>query len=96
MRLTPNQLQDIRICVQQHLGLGTRLWLFGSRLDDSRRGGDVDLYAEPDQPVTLVPQLRCQLALKDALELDVDLIVAPPGQDDTPIARIAKRGEPLL
>jgi hypothetical protein len=47
MRLTPDQAQTIRSSVRLHLGMQSRVWLFGSRVDDQRRGGDVDLHVEP-------------------------------------------------
>ena len=46
MRLTPEQAQAIRQRIDTHMGKHARIWLFGSRVDDSRRGGDVDLYVE--------------------------------------------------
>ena len=44
MRLTPDQAQAIRQRICSHMGAQARIWLFGSRVDDGRLGGDVDLY----------------------------------------------------
>ena len=95
MRLTAEQAQTIRQHISSHLGSHARVWLFGSRVDDSRSGGDVDLYVEPKEPAGLVARLRCKGALADALDLNVDLVVQQPGRD-LPIYRIAKQhGVPL-
>ena len=40
MRLTPDQAQAIRERIRIHMGKQARIWLFGSRADDSRLGGD--------------------------------------------------------
>ena len=90
MRLTPDQAQAIRQRIHTHMGKHARIWLFGSRVDDSRRGGDVDLYVEPETAPDLTARLRCKSELADVLDLDVDLIVQQPDQD-LPIYRIAKR-----
>ncbi len=90
MRLTPEQADTIRQRVRRHMGAGARIWLFGSRADDTRRGGDVDLYVEPEVPPPLVARLQCSSELADALDLHVDLVVQQPGQD-LPIYRIARR-----
>ena len=95
MRLTPDQAEAIRSSIHLHMGMQSRIWLFGSRVDDQRRGGDVDLYVEPESPPKLMDRLRCKVALADALDLNVDLIVQQPGSD-LPIYRIARRhGVPL-
>ena len=95
MRLTTDQAEAIRSSVHLHMGMQSRIWLFGSRVDDKRRGGDVDLYVEPESLPTLMDRLRCKVALADALDLNVDLIVQQPGRD-LPIYRIARRhGVPL-
>ena len=95
MRLTPDQAQAIRERIRGCMGEQARIWLFGSRVDHTRRGGDVDLYVEPETAPDLVSSLRCRSALADALDLNVDLIVQQPGRD-LPIYRIAKRSEVAL
>jgi predicted nucleotidyltransferase len=44
MRLTTLEQQTIRDAALRHFGARARL--FGSRVDDSKRGGDIDLYIE--------------------------------------------------
>jgi predicted nucleotidyltransferase len=96
MRLNAEQTLAIRHAINAHLGEGARVWLFGSRVDDRRRGGDVDLLAEPQCPVPLSSTLACRSALGDALDLKVDLLVRQPGEPEQPIHRIAREtGEPL-
>ena len=95
MRLTPDQADTIRQRIRGCMGPQARIWLFGSRVDDSRRGGDVDIYVEPELAPSLESRLMCKSALADALDLNVDLIVQQPGRD-LPIYRIAKQsGVPL-
>ena len=91
MRLTPEQADTIRRRIRATMGQRARIWLFGSRVDDSRRGGDVDLYVEPEATPDLVTRLQCKSALSDALDLNVDLIAREPGCD-LPIYRIARQG----
>ncbi|MDE2082563.1 MAG: nucleotidyltransferase domain-containing protein [Burkholderiales bacterium] len=95
MRLTPDQARAIRQGIQRYMGEHARIWLFGSRVNDHRRGGDVDLYVEPETAPDLSARLRCRSELADALDMRVDLIVQQPDRN-LPIYSIAKRsGVPL-
>lgn len=94
MRLTPEQTHLIKRIIEREFDSGARVWLFGSRANDTRRGGDVDLYVESSHS-DLMRELRCKVDLEDALDLRVDLIAAAPG-DTRPIARIAKTQGILL
>lgn len=89
MRLTASQIEIIRQAARRNFGADVRLWLFGSRVDDARRGGDVDLYVEPAWGNTLLSALRCKISLEDSLDLHVDLVVKEPGKDK-PIYQLAK------
>lgn len=46
MRLTDKELKAIQSSFRKYFGENDRLWLFGSRADDTKRGGDIDLYVE--------------------------------------------------
>lgn len=48
MRLTELQRQTIKHVLLKHFGQNSELRLFGSRVDDNARGGDIDVYIEPD------------------------------------------------
>lgn len=62
MRLAPNQALLIRNLAAQLAGDSARIWLFGSRVRDDARGGDVDLLLELDTPVAEPAQLAASLA----------------------------------
>lgn len=46
MRLTPNQVSAIKQAAIRFFGPDATVLLFGSRADDSKRGGDIDLYIQ--------------------------------------------------
>lgn len=88
MRLTSFQRQAIKDEVARFMGDGVEVLLFGSRTDDSRRGGDIDLYLEArergDQQWRQV--LRLNAALQERLgEQKLDIILHQPGEPLQPI-----------
>lgn len=89
MRLTPDQIDTIKSTAQAVLGEGAQVTLFGSRVHDEQKGGDVDLYVETVQP-DLMKKIRCKVSLQDQLDMPVDLIIKPYG-DQSPISLIAKQ-----
>lgn len=46
MRLKPDQVASTKAIVAEHFGERAVVRLFGSQVDDSRKGGDVDLVVE--------------------------------------------------
>ncbi|MCX7103312.1 MAG: nucleotidyltransferase domain-containing protein [Methylobacter sp.] len=48
MRLTFSQAQITKSTVDRILGTSCKVWLFGSRVDDNARGGDIDLMIETE------------------------------------------------
>ena len=50
MRLTPTEIAAIKAAARDAFGETVVVRLFGSRVDDHRRGGDIDLHVEVDPP----------------------------------------------
>jgi predicted nucleotidyltransferase len=48
MRLSPQDADAIRSAARSCFGPTARVWLFGSRADDRRSGGDIDLLVDCD------------------------------------------------
>lgn len=91
MRLTIEEIAAIKLSAQEAFGPDAVVRLFGSRLDDSRRGGDIDLHvqvsdaqASPDRPARFRSLLERRVG-----ERDYDIIVAVAGTTATPIDRKA-------
>jgi predicted nucleotidyltransferase len=89
MRLTPAQIDTIKSTTQAVLGEGAQVTLFGSRVHDDQKGGDIDLYVETANQ-DLMKKIRCKVRLQDQLDMPVDLIVKPY-DDHSSISLIAKK-----
>ena len=46
MRLTNFQIDTIKNLAVKHFGQETTVYLFGSRTDDDKKGGDIDLFVK--------------------------------------------------
>ena len=92
MRLTPDQIHAIRTGAAQVAGPEARVWLFGSRVHDQERGGDVDLLLELDVPFGEPAQLAARLSAQVSRAMHgrkVDVIVKAPNLMHLPIHAIA-------
>lgn len=99
MRLSPEQLQAIHNLALQVAGDGARIRVFGSRLDDTARGGDVDLMLELNAPVANPALLAAQLSAKVSRVLlgrKVDVLISAPNLRRLPIHDIAYREGVLI
>jgi len=96
MRLNDDQARAILHCVRQQFGADAQVKLFGSRLDDSSRGGDVDLLVETAAAPTLLQRALAPMALERALTLPVDIVAVQRGHPGGAFARMARvRAQPL-
>ena len=100
MRLTEQQQATIQAVLRRHFGSTSRIRLFGSRADDTAKGGDIDLYIEPDiqSPDQIVEaRLNALADLHLALgEQKIDLLVRRQKGQELPIHRHAQEtGVPL-
>jgi predicted nucleotidyltransferase len=96
MRLTNSQLTIIKQTVANILGMDANVYLFGSRVDDMKKGGDVDLLIETQIDSKLLEKMRLQNELEAQLQLPVDLVITQYGKPQTPFQRIAFKHSILL
>ena len=91
MRLTKDATNSIRHIVNQTCE-DAKVWLFGSRVDDCRKGGDIDLYIEAGTEIEMMERLRLMSKLQRALGFrKIDLIIHTPNSPERPIFRTAKK-----
>jgi len=95
MRLSNKELQALHT-IMAALDPAGRVYLYGSRTDDARRGGDIDIYLQASQHIDLKARLRAQYRLEQACDTRVDLLVKNPTQADLPIHQIAVERGVLL
>jgi predicted nucleotidyltransferase len=101
MRLTPEQVNIIKRAVFDTFGDTARIWLFGSRVDDHKRGGDIDLLIETEETdVTRILKTELAFLVKLQRQLGdqkIDVLVDYPTRKVTPpIFEVAKQTGILL
>ena len=93
MRLNPDQSRAIVAATRDLAGADARVRLFGSRLNDDDRGGDIDLLVECPQPVARPVWLAAQIVarLQRLLgERRIDVLVVDPATALQPVHRVAQ------
>lgn len=94
MRVSLHDRDCIRQATLEVAGPRARAMLFGSRTDDQKRGGDIDLLIELAEPVQdslalsvrLAARIQCQIGLRK-----IDVLVADPATVESPLLRQARQ-----
>ncbi|MCD6430888.1 MAG: nucleotidyltransferase domain-containing protein [Deltaproteobacteria bacterium] len=95
MRLTNEQILTIKTIILRNFGSAAKLILFGSRLDDSKKGGDIDLLVETDlspkemflKKIATLGQLQRALG-----EQKIDLLTVATDTNNVPdVVEIARK-----
>ena len=89
MRLTPPQIETILAAIHSEAGAESRAILYGSRLDDQARGGDIDLLVECDHGLLPLQRAKLKIAIEARLGLPVDIQVLNRGAPPTAFQAIA-------
>ncbi len=92
MRLTPEEIDAIKAAAAEAFGPDAVVRLFGSRVRDDLRGGDIDLHIEWDGD----DEWRAKSLFEDAFHRRieprrVDLVFTRRGHSPKPIEEIALR-----
>jgi predicted nucleotidyltransferase len=77
MRLKEKHKEIIKNTAKHYFGEDVKIFLFGSRVNDELRGGDIDLYLETSSNENLLDRkLKMLVELKNKLgDQKIDLIV---------------------
>jgi predicted nucleotidyltransferase len=92
MRLEPEAIPPLLSAVREHFGADAEVWLFGSRTDDTKRGGDIDLYIETDIEREIVSRRSRLLRRLEKIYGDrkIDLAVRPRSRAPHRLHEIAR------
>ena len=75
MRLSQREIKIIKDKTEKFFGK-SKVILFGSRIDNNKKGGDIDLYIIPQQENNLyIKKLRLKSLLEDLLYKPVDIVI---------------------
>ena len=95
MRLSASQIEAIKQETEHFFGAQAEVWLFGSRVDDNQRGGDVDLFVRSgmsDADQLAAARFAFLARLKRRMgDRKIDLVLQREGGEVLPIHELARQ-----
>lgn len=97
MRISSVEHEAIAAASREAFPAGTRVVLFGSRLDENRRGGDIDLLVEWPGPMAAADAVDRRTRFTARLyrlldEQRIDVVMAQAAQPDArPVVEVARQ-----
>ena len=90
MRLKAKEIDSIKKVVNQFFK-DSQIYIYGSQLDDSKRGGDIDIYIVPkDRKKLLQKESKIKFLLQNMLYKPIDILIHRDFARD--IEKEAKKG----
>lgn len=93
MRLSEKERTAIRDTAAELFGDTCRVVLFGSRVDDTQKGGDIDLLIEVDEPAAeaLTQKIPFLVKVKQKIgDRKIDLVIRGSDSNNQPIHETAE------
>lgn len=85
MRLTSEEISIIKNIILKYVP-DAKIMLFGSRVDDTKKGGDIDIFVQTEQNITLKEQIKILAKIEIlGVERRVDLIFKTPNSKEQSI-----------
>lgn len=90
MRLSEFEIESIKSVAGRHFGADVQVFLFGSRTDDQKRGGDIDLFIRNRDNENL--RIRTKITFIAELiqligEQKIDVVLDNPDPDNSTFFR---------
>lgn len=93
MRLSPYQVKIIKDAVTEVFGQDAKVMLFGSRVDDSARGGDIDLFVSIpksiERPALDIARVQSKIMMQLG-ERKIDVVLDAPNLTRGTIQQVAE------
>ena len=99
MRLTEYEIKAIKEASVKVFGERSNTYIFGSRVDDAKKGVDIDIFIESDENMNIFEKkLKFLVELEKKIgERKIDVVIKSPDSDENlPIYKIAKAKGVLL
>jgi predicted nucleotidyltransferase len=96
MRLRPIEIETILQVAREIYGEGVSVYLFGSRTDDTKRGGDIDLLVRTSYPEKKGVLARIWMGSRIKLRLGDQKIDIIGDDEESPVAHEALKTGILL
>lgn len=99
MRITLHNREIIRQTAAEVFGPDVRVRVFGSRVDDNAKGGDLDLLVESNKPVAQSRRKVLKMVAKLQLRLGdqpIDVLVVDPETIQQPVHEAARQSGMVL
>ena len=81
MRLSKDEVKFIKNTINSCLK--SEIYIFGSRLDDNKKGGDLDIYLIPKEKEDLTYKVGLiRMILEEKLLIPVDIVIAKDKNKD--------------
>jgi len=97
IRLSKKEIEAIVKTADEIFGKSVKVYLFGSRTDPNKKGGDIDLFLETDiaEPLALQKKIQFKIKLQKIIgEQSIDVII--PSLSSKNIVNEAKKTGVLL
>ncbi len=95
MRLNENEISIIKEKAETIFGPSTPVFLFGSRVDDLKKGGDIDLFIETDYTGVELLKKKIQMITEIQLamgERKIDIVSSRKDEENlSPIIQNARK-----
>lgn len=72
MRLSEREKEALREVFKNFEG---EIYIFGSRLDDTKKGGDIDILLKPTKTLSFEDILRFQAKYFSIMDSDIDIVI---------------------
>jgi len=96
LRITENERNIIKNTIKEKIN-NSEIYLFGSRIDDNKKGGDIDLLVVTDEKVSLETKLEILARLEiNGISRKIDLLLKTPETEEQNIIKTALKEGKLI